>query len=85
MSDYEVIKNPDNDLWSSFLSNFTEGNFRHSYECGEIDKKTFSSLKVVRLAIVKKREFLSMPGARHSHLKITIYYFILHKKEVMII
>jgi len=57
LSDYEVIKNPDNDLWSSFLSNFTEGNFRHSYECGEIDKKTFSSLKVVRLAIVKKREF----------------------------
>ncbi|MHA1267715.1 MAG: lipid II:glycine glycyltransferase FemX [Candidatus Helarchaeota archaeon] len=52
MSDYQIIEDPKIELWNSFLCEFPDGNFRQSFEYGEISKKAFSSLRVVRLAIV---------------------------------
>ncbi len=52
MSKYSFIEKPSAELWDSFLAaEWPMGNFLQSYEYGELAKKAYSGLKLVRLII----------------------------------
>lgn len=56
MSNEKMIEKPNIELWNSFLSKLSEGNFEQSYEYGEISKEAFSRTEVIRLAIKNEAE-----------------------------
>jgi hypothetical protein len=51
MSEYSIIENPSSELWNSFLTSVSEGNYDQCFEHGEISRKAFPRTRVARLAL----------------------------------
>ena len=66
MSECLVVESPSAELWRSFLSMFSEGNFDQCFEYGEIAKMAFPGTKVVRLAITHDGEPVGIVQGTYS-------------------
>jgi len=66
MSESSIIEDPSAELWNSFLSMFSDGNFEQCFEYGEIARMAFPRTKVARLAVSCDGEFAGVVQGTYS-------------------